>query len=310
MTQNLPVWFTKKFETAVEQRYQQRDRRLAGAVSGGTQFIGDYAYFPRMGTVEMYDSPRFAQIALANAAMDWISLQAKPKFVLLGVWDPDKNKLSIDVANEYGIACANAGMRAEDRLIVDALNNAAVNGVTTATTPSDAAAAQGSTTENIVTLGDYNTTLDLDLVANGLAQLMTVEAFEGEDIIFVQPGKLKMNQSLDPLMYMSTVKGAELPWSQLQFRNYERLYGNSGTAISQGDGQTGVDTYLFARSAVVSGYNDEMNKINDRIPGALTNVMGNWFQAGATVRDAKGVIRLKSKYNITLARHSMPVVTS
>lgn len=302
MTEQVPNWFIEKFDDTVTQLAQQRERRLAGFTSGGGVFIGNKVHFPRMGAVEMYDSSRFAQLALANARMDMVEVSANPKFVALGIWDPDKNKLSVNLAAEYGRAAAYAGFRAEDKMVIDALNTSAASGVTGHNS------SDGTTTnDTITTIGDYNTVADLDTIAQGVATLGSQEKFEGEDICVVMPFKVKTNNSLDPYMAMSNVNG-NLPWDRINWATYERLNDQAGNPITTAtlNTTTGVDMFLFCRSAVSSDYNNEMTLINERIGGALTDMLGRWFQAGAVVKEAAGVVRIKSKYNFNLARKAIP----
>lgn len=290
MTQNLPNWFTKKYDqSSVQHIAQQRERRLGGTVSMIGSFVGDTVYFPRMGKVEMYDSPRMARIALANADMDMISLQAKPKFILMGVWDPDKKKLSVDTAAEYGRAQATAYVRAEDRIIRDVLASAAAVGVGNT----------AGTFVPITTIGDYTTVADLDTVAQGIAVLGGQEMWEGQEVTYVSPFILKANMALDPYMAKTDVKG-NLPWNELNWRTYEELPKN-------GDG-TGVDTFLYARSAIGYGFNDDLTKIEGREDAALTDLIGNWFQAGAMAREPAGIVRIKSKIPTALARKPVPII--
>ncbi len=307
MSENIPAWFIKKYDDTVLHLAQQRSKRVAGHTSGGGVFIGDQIFFPRMGAVEMYDSTRFAALALANAQMDMVSVTAKPKFVAMGIWDPDKPKLSIGLANEYGVGTARAGFRAEDNMVVKALNDAVTNGIV-------ATNADGSTTTtNIQTLGDYNTVADLDLISTAVAQLGTNEMFEGEDICVVLPFKTKVNNSLDPYMANSNVNNNDLPWAQLSWATFERLNDQSGApmtpaSVAPGGSSTGVDMFMFCRSAVSSDYNNEMTTIQERLGQSLTDMIGRWFQAGAVVKEATGVIRIKSKYNFTLSRKAIPII--
>lgn len=302
MTQNLPNWFTKKYDDTVKHRAQQRDRRLAGTVAGGGTFIGDTVYFPRLGVVEMYASARMARMALANSAMDMISVTAAPRLVAFGIWDPDKTKLSISAATEYGIASANAGMRAEDMLIINALNDAAVNGVT------PVADAQGVTpaTETITTIGDYNTLADLDTFAQAVETLGTNEMFEAEDIGCVTPFKIAVNNSLDPYLVFGKNDDKNLPWEKVNWRTSQQLYDQAATKLVPST-STGIDMYMYARSAIRSDYNNEMTEINERDGPALTDIIGRWFQAGAKVIEPKGIVRIKSKYNFTISRKALVV---
>lgn len=304
MTEAIPNWFIKKYEDTITHLAQQRARRLAGCTSGGGSFVGDEIFFPRMGSVEMYDSPRFAALALANAQQDMVSVKAKPKFVALGIWDPDKPKLNANIAAEYGRAAYMAGARAEDKMVIDALNLAASVGVTSAPDANGA-----TTTANITTIGDYNTVADLDTIATGISTLGTHEKFEGEEICVVMPFKLKTNNALDPYMALKNVNN-NLPWDNINWRTYERLNDNNGAAITAADvdATTGVDAFMFCRSAVSCDYNNEMGKINERLGGQLTDMIGNWFQAGAIVKEATGVIRIKSKLNFALARKALNFV--
>lgn len=297
----LPNWFIPKFQDEVALRAQQRDRRLGGAVSSGGMFVGDYVYFPRIGQVEFYDAVRMSQIAFANTSQDWINFHCKPKFAQFGIWDPDKGKLSISAAAEYAQVLVAAANRAEDKLIVDALYNAVANGVQGV----DASNTNQGAAETIATLGDYNTTMGLDLIAQAVSTLGTNEMFEGEELILVTPFKNKVQNSLDPYKVLSNVNDTDLPWSGVRHITYERLYDNNGATIVPATA-TGVDCYLFARSAVVSDQNNDMTDINERWGIALTDVIGKWFQAGAGVREPKGVLRLKSKYNFNIARTTSP----
>ncbi|HZL00472.1 MAG TPA: phage capsid protein [Caulobacteraceae bacterium] len=302
MSEGIPAWFIEKFDDTVKMLAQQRDRRLAGMTSGGGMFVGNSIFFPRMGAVEMYDSPRFASLALANGQMDMVEVTAAPKFVALGIWDPDIKKLNVNVAAQYGRAAAMAGNRAEDNMIVAALNSAVANGVT-------GVGLNGATTTTYpTTIGSYAAVADLDTIAAGVAQLGSQEMFEGEDICMVVPFKLKTNMALDPYMALNNVRG-NVPWNDLNWRTFQRLNDENGAPITQASdaGTTGVDMFMFCRSAVSADYNNEMTTIDERIGASLTTMIGNWFQAGAAVTEATGVIRIKSQYNFTLMRKAIPI---
>lgn len=278
MTENVPAWFVEKYTDRVKHLYQQSRRRLGGTVSGGGTFIGDKAYFPRMGAVEMYDSPAFAQLALANANMDFIEVTCAPKFIAFGIWDPHKNKLSINLANEYAASAVKATYRAEDRFIADALRAGAEAG------------------GDFQSIGDYAAPATMDDIAEAIAILGSNEAFEGEEITVALPWRNKVNFALDPLMHKSNLK--DLPWDDVNWRSYEGLQGNGDSS--------GVDIYVYAKSALVSGYNDEATPINERIGGALTTMIGQWVQAGAKLREGKGCVRVKSQRSFSLFREPVP----
>jgi len=289
MTQNATAWFVERFETTVHHEYQQTERRLGGTVAGGGTFVGDKAYFPRLGAVEAYDSARFQQLNLANFAQDFIELTCSPKFIAFGLWDPDAHKYSIATADEYAKEAANAIVRVEDDCIIDSLADAAANGVKTI---------GANTTDQIETLGDYNSVADLDLVAEAVALLGEQEAFAGEEITAVQPFRNKIQYSLDPYMANNNVRG-NMPWNDLNWRHSERLPRN-------GDG-TGVDTFVYAKRSIVSGYNDKLVPINERDGKALTDIRGYWLQVGAKARSAKGIIRIKTKRSFSLSRAPIQV---
>lgn len=291
MTENVKDWFIPRYETEVHHQYQQMDQRLGNTVSGGGTFIGDKAYFPRMGAVDVYDSPEFARLVLANVAQDFIELTAAPKFVAFGLWDPHKHKYSINTAVEYGKAGAAAIARGEDQSILDALADAAANGVKKIGTKTNEVV-------QVTTLGDYDTVADLDLIAEGVALLGGREVMAGDKITCVSPFRNKTQFSLDPYMAHNDVKG-NMPWNDLDWRRSERLPGNA-------EG-TGVDIFLYAKSAIVSGYNDKPTAIDERDGPALTDIFGQWFQAAAKARDADGIIRIKSKKNFSLYRQPTPV---
>jgi hypothetical protein len=291
MTENVREWFIPRYETEVHHAYQQMDQRLGNTVSGGGTFVGDKAYFPRMGAVDVYDSPEFARLVLANVQQDFIELTASPKFVAFGLWDPHKHKYSIATAVEYGKAGAAAIARGEDQCIIDALADAAANGV-------KKIGAKTNEVVNVTTIGDYATVATLDDIAEAVAILGGREVVAGDKITCVAPFRNKTQFSLDPYMAHNDVKG-NMPWNDLDWRRSERLPTN-------GDG-SGVDIFVYAKSAIVSGYNDKPTKIDERDGPALTDIFGQWFQAAAKVRDADGIIRIRSAKNFSLFRQPTPV---
>lgn len=291
MTQNVKDWFVPKYEEEVHHAYQQLDQRLGDTVSGGGTFIGDKGYFPRMGAVDVYDSPDFARLVLANVAQDFIELTASPKFIAFGLWDPHKHKYTLNTAAEYGRAGAAAIVRGEDQCVIDALNRAAANGVKKIGTKTNEM-------EQITTIGDYDTVATMDEIAEAIAILGGREAFAGQKVTALMPFRQKMQFALDPYMASNDVK-ANMPWNDLNWRRSERLGGNA-------DG-SGVDLFVYAKSALVSGYNDKPTKIDERDGPALTDIFGQWFQAAAEARDAAGIIRIKSKRTFTLYREPTPV---
>lgn len=291
MTGNVKEWFVPKFEETVHHAFQQSDTRLGGTVAGGATFVGDKAYFPRMGAVEAYDSPAFAQLLLANMAQDFIEVQASPKFVAFGLWDPHKHKYSIATAVEYGKAAYSAIKRGEDRCIIDALKLSAAVGVKKI--------GDAGTMVPIHTIGDYDTPATLDLIAEGIALLGENEAFEGEQVTLVQPFRNKMQFALDPYMASNETKG-NMPWNDLTWR--------TSNLLPQDVGAGGVDLFMYAKPALVSGYNDDLTKIDERDGPALTDINGYWMQVGASPRDATGIVRIKSKKNFSLFRAPTPTL--
>jgi hypothetical protein len=289
MTDNVKEWFVPRYQTEVKHAYQQMDQRLGATVAGGGSFIGDKAYFPRMGAVDVYDSPEFSRLILANVKQDFIELSASPKFVAFGLWDPHRHKYQIATAVEYGKAGAAAIARGEDQCIIDALADAAANGV-------KQIGAKNGEVDQITTLGDYDTVADLDLIAEAIAILGGREAFMGESVTCLTPFRQKMQFALDPYMASNDVK-ANMPWNDLNWRRSERL--------PQSSNGEGVDLFMYAKSAIVSGYNP--TEIDERDGPALTDIFGQWFQAAAKVRDAGGVIRIRSKKNFSLYRQPTPV---
>lgn len=284
MTQNVTGWFTERFETSVFADYAQNTSRLGDTVAGGGSFVGDKVYFPRIGVAEAYDNPAFARLALANVGQDMIEVSARPKFIAFGLYDPDKSKYTIATAVEYGKQAAAAIARAEDDCIIKVLADAAANGVKTI-----GAAAM----ETIDTIGDYNTVADLDDIAEAIALLGEDEAFQGEEVTIVTPFRNKMQFALDPYMASNDLK-ANMPWNDLNWRRSERLPKD----VPAG----GVDIFVYAKSAIVSGYNDNLTKINERDGPALTDIIGYWNQVGAAARSAKGIKRIKSKAAFSLYR--------
>jgi hypothetical protein len=294
MTQNVPNWFITKFNDEVKHLAQQANQRLAGTVDDLGIFVGDDMFVPRMGAVEMYDSPAYAKLALANAQQDFIKVSADPKFVAFGLWDAHKNKLSINLAKAYAKSAHMATLRSRDRIIRNALADAAANGVVNT---------KGDPAVQIATIGDYGVVATLDDIAEGVAILGGNEYWEGEEVACVTPFRHAVNFSLDPLMNRTDVNKTNLPWNKLNWRNYEKLP-TSGTA---GDPAEGVDIFLYAKSAIVAAANDEMKEINERDGGALTDIIGYWHQEGAAARESSGIVRIKSKKNFSLFRQPSPI---
>lgn len=290
MTGNVKDWFTPKYFEEVKHAYQESRHKLGDTVAGGGKFDGDKAYFPRMGAVDVYDSPEFARLVLANVAQDFIELQASPKFIAFGLWDPHRSKYTINTATEYGKAGAKAMIRGENQCIIDALKNAAAVGVKKIGTKTNEL-------DQIVTIGDYDTVATLDDIAEGIAVLGENEAFEDEDVTCLLPFRNKMQFALDPYMASTDVKG-NMPWNDINWKRSQRTGRNPDNS--------GVDIYLYAKSALVSGYNDAPTKINERDGAALTDIIGEWFQAAAIAREAAGIVRIKSKASFTLTREPTP----
>lgn len=287
MTENVTAWFTERFETAVHSQYQQLQSRLGDTVSGGGTFVGDKVHFPRIDAVQSYKSPAFARLALANANQDMIEISAEPEFVAFGLWDPHKHKYSIATANEYGRQAASAIARAEDDCIINVLKNAAANGVKKI---------GSADLEAIPTIGDYDTVANMDDIAEGLAILGSNEVPETDKITLALPFRNKVQFSLDPYMSSNDVKG-NMVWDDLNWRRTERL------PLSNDEG--GVDLFMYAQSSIVSGYNDNLTKIDERDGPALTDIIGYWLQVGAAARNAKGIVRIKSKRNFSLYREAV-----
>ncbi len=291
MTNSVKDWFVPRFETEVHHQYQQTDQRLGDTVAGGATFVGDKAYFPRVGPGKTYKNAHMAKLALLNFGSDFIEVSCEAEFAAFGLYDPDAHKYSIATAVEYGIEAANAVVRAEDDSVIRALAQAAAVGV------KKIGGAPGEM-EQIVTIGDYDTVADLDLISEGVAILGTNEAFKGQKVTCVTPFRNSVNMSLDPYMAKSDMK-ENLPWNRLGWRTYEDLPTNLDAS--------GVDMFMYARSAVVSAYNDKMTKIDERDGASLTDILGYWVQTGAAPRNARGIIRIKSKKNFSLYRQPVPV---
>lgn len=276
MTENVKDWFSPKYYDEVKHTYQESKHKLADTVSGGATFVGNKAYFPRMGAVDVYESPEFARLVLANVAQDFIELEARPKFIAFGLWDPHKSKYTLNTAAEYGKAGGKAMIRGENQEIITALQNAANVGVKKIGTKTNEL-------DQVATIGDYDTVATLDDIAEGIALLGEHEAFEDEDVTCLLPFRNKMQFALDPYMASNDVK-SNMPWNDLTWRRSQRTGGNA-------DG-SGVDIYLYAKSALVSGYNDKPTQIDERDGPALTDILGEWFQAAAIAREAAGIVRI------------------
>lgn len=307
MTTQLPEFFIPKYTEEVKIRAQQELRVLDGTTTDFGVFIGDDLHIPRFGAVDTYKSTRLAAVALANGKMDWVKKNAEPEFVAFGLWDPDKNKLSImpNAAGLYAQASVRAVNRAHDRQIIDELHHAAENGVVNT---------KGET-ETILTLGDYETVADLELICEAIVALGTRHQFVGETISIVCPFKVQVQNSLDPYLAKTDVKGNR-PWDNLKWCNYELLPGNGPNKegwlldpdTNAPTGATGCDIFIYAKSAVTSLSNDKDVPINERLGAQLADMIGQWFQAAAMVTEPKGVIRIKTKLDFELLRKAIPII--
>jgi hypothetical protein len=295
---NLPDWFIPKYQEEVTLRGQQKMRRLMGSTVDTGTFIGDDCHFPRFGSVETYKSDRMAELAFANAKMDWVSSKATPEFVAFGIWDPDKKKLGPNAPGQFAEAAVKAVNRAHDRQQIDAFNDAAANGVVN--TRNDAA-------ETITTIGDYTDTADLTVIMDAYQTLGTNEMLDGAQVWVVAPQKLLTQWSLDPYLAKNDMK-TNRPWDNFNFVQYERLAGNGGTGLgSLADGATGVDCFMWVNEAVASSQNDPDTPVVERIGNKLTDMIGSWFQATTKVLLPEGLIRIKSEIDFTLSK--APVIT-
>jgi len=299
MTYNIPEWFIPKYSDEVKIRAQQKRRKLDGVFEDGGMFVGDFYYTPRFGSVETYKANRFDALRLANAAMDWVKQDCEPEFAAFGVWDPDQNKLNISMAGQFAGATVKAVNRARDRQTIDALKDAAANGVQNT---------KGDAAEQIATIGNYNTVATLETICEAIADLGTNEMFESETVSLILPFKVNVNLSLDPYLAKSEMKNNRV-WDQVQFRTYEKLPGNgpNGEGWLAG-GATGVDMFIVAQSAGATAQNDDDTEINERMGSQLGTMIGRWFQAGAKVIEPKGVIRIKSKLDFALMRQAIPII--
>lgn len=304
---NLPDWFPEAWKTEVDLLAQQVKPAIADTFSDGGYFSADTVYFPRVGTVEAMDQARLQEFATTGPGLDWIPLAAHPKFLPIKIWDADKSKLTIPVVQEFTKAVRAGINRALDDMCVDALV-AAVAGINPVRGRSaEAQAAPAAETPH--TIGDYNTIADWDTISEAIAYMGEQDVdIENEDLTLITSQRYKVNLSLDPLMTSGNTNMKDLPWSKLSMRASTRLPGlpNRLTAGVAGDG-TGVDMYLYARSTAVKAWNDAPTDIDERLGGSLANMFGQWFQAGAVVKQAKKLVRIKGKQNFAVTRKAIRV---
>lgn len=296
MTENVKSWFVPRFETEVKASYQQLKSRLGDTTASGGTFVGNKCYFPRMGAVDTYDNERFQHLRLANWDQDFIEVDTNPNFVAFGMYDPDAHKYSISTAVEYGKSAAGAIARSEDKTIINALVGAMNNGVA-----DYGAGFQGNAPAKAVVmptiLGDYNTVATMDDIAEAVSILGENEAFENEQVTIVTPFRNKVQFALDPINNRTTVK-SNMPWDDVTYRNTQLFPVDAATG--------GRIIAVYAKSAIVSAWNDTMTPIAERDGRALTDIMGYWNQVGSAARDANGMVFIKTKGNFTLSRFPTP----
>lgn len=303
MSQNLPDWFVDKWTEEVKIRAQQQTTSLHQYADPAGVFIGDHMYVPRIGQVDAIRGQRLQQLGTTTPPMDWVSVKCDPVFLPLVIWDPDKTKLTIPVTQKMAGAVTAGIARAQDAMVRDAINLAVTAGVTGVRGPS-AEATPAPATETPTTIGDYNTVVDLDGIAQAVAVLGGNYEVEGESLTFVSPFKINVNMSLDPYMAKTDTK---IDWlRKITFTTYEKLYDQAGVPFNAAS--TGADCYLFAKSAVTSAYNDNIKEINERLGSIMADMFGQWFQGNAMVTEPLGIVRVKTKTNFTIARKPTPVL--
>lgn len=307
MAQNLPDWFPEKWSEEITTLSQQMKPRVADTVANGGYFSADAVYFPRIGTVEALDAARLQEFSSNAPPLDWIQLKASPKFLPIKIWDPDKSKLTIPVVQEMARATHMGINRALDDMVIDALNDACENNVQPVRGRS-AEAQAAPAAEAVTTIGDYNTVIDLDLIAHGIALLGEADVdVEQEQLTFLTSFKNKLNLSLDPLMVNANVRMKDLPWENLNWRSSTRLPGLPKAAGALAGNGAHVDCYLYARSAAATGWNNDVTDINERLGSIMADMIGQWFQGGAVVKEAAKIIRIKGKQDFTVTRRPLDV---
>lgn len=297
MAHELPDGFIPKFFEEFRLRAEQKKRKLEGLAEDGGLFFGDDAHFPRIGQAETTKSSRMQELLSNQLPIDWVKTNAEPEFVSFTIWDPDKRKIPFNMAGVFATAATRTVNRARDRQHVDALAHAANNGVTNTK----------GVTENVVTIGDYNTVMDLEMIADAIVRLGTDEMFEGEDISIIAPFKLRVQNALDPYFAKQGELKGNRPWDEIRWASYERLPGNgpNGAGWAAG-GATGVDIFVHAKSAVMTVMNDDTTDINERLGSRVGDMIGAWFQSASAVVEPKGLIRIKSKLDFALLRKAIP----
>lgn len=297
MAHEFPDGFIPKFFDALRDRPSQKARRLEGLAEEGGMFVGDEAWFPRIGDAETSSITRLQELMQNTLPIDWVKTRADPQAVVFSVWDPDKNKLPFNMATVFARKAREAINRARDRQHIAALSKAATEGVIN--TKGDV--------ETIVTIGDYDTVVDLEMICDAIVRLGENYMFEGEDVSIIAPLKPRAHLSLDPYMAKAGDLKGNRVWDDLRWASYERLPGNGPQGQGwQGAGATGVDLFIHAKSAVMTVANDDDTAIDARIGDRLADLLGSWFQSAAAVVEPKGVIRVKSKLDFDLLRRAIP----
>lgn len=297
---NLPDWFPEMWKDEVKVLAQQMNVRIADTVENGGMFSADTCYMPRIGPVEAIKAARLQELGRVAPKLDWIKVDAEPVFLPIVIWDPDKSKMTIQVMKTLARSVVSGIARARDDMIITAFNDAALNGVQPVRGKAREAQAGNPPLENIRTIGDYNTVLNLDVLAEAYALIGDADVdVDHEKMTFVSPFRQKVQFGLDPLMTNSNTNKAVLPWDNFQFRTSQRL--------ASEDPVNGVDCYLYAYSAAATAWNDEVTDINERLGAILGDMIGQWFQGGACVKEPKAIIRIKAKKNFAIERGAIPV---
>jgi hypothetical protein len=280
----------KTYFKSMDHAYQQGKPKLLQYVTQGGSFIGDKAYFPRMEPVVAQNLQRLTEVSLQNGVHEMIEVGCPARIAAMPVADVDKNKLSVSLATEYGVATNRAMQRDVDKTIYDAML-AAAN-------------AAGST---VKTIGNYNNDLTFTHLLEAMAYLDDQEALEDEVAAIVMPatprallaGNLNLGLAQAPGLSKASIRFLD-PLDDVDVVTFKNC--SSVTAAPAGDpaltaGVVGTDVFVWVRSAVCAAMNDDLKAVNERLGSYLTDMIGAWQQKGACVRHKNGIVRIKCRRN-------------
>ncbi len=301
MATDMTGLYIEEYSSSLDAALQQKTSVLSSMVRDMGFFEGDKLYLPKIDNKEAQNFTRNGGVQGTDPDTGFIELTATAKEASHVLYDFDKGKINESTRSAAAAQAASddisALMRAKDKIIYDAMEAAAID-----------------TTEGVMkTVGSYDTPLDFLMVAEAAAELGSNYAWEDGKMGILMPFKVNLNAGLDVVSLLKTkqtdpiaeaIGGFMDPLKQLKGATYEMVSQHAGTGSN-----IGCNIYLWNKDAIAAAHNNALEKFNERLnpkTEGLGTVIGAWLRMGAKVRNKKGIICLKCRYNMPLAIRPLP----